>query len=201
MQIIKTINPILILRIGGGFCFIGHGVLALTPKVHFLELLSSFGVDEVNAIPILKIIGLLDILIGLLILFKPHKRVLQWAMLWTSLTIIAWGFHGDTLMDLFRRLTYFTTPFALLLLIYSSKNTKESNSDITPTEPIIQDENTSRILEAEKAINGIDLSMIGLKLMSNTHGEGWSKQQCVEVAQEYRRYLIKLVVSNGNNCS
>ena len=167
MQFIKTINPTLILRIGGGFCFIGHGVLALAPKVHFLQLLVTFGIEEISAIPILKIIGSIDIIIGLLILFRPYKRVLQWAILWTGLTIVAWGFHGDTLMDLFRRLTYLTTPYALMLLLYSSTITKETKLDQTPLDPMSQDENSARIIDAEQAIDEINLSMIGLKLMDN----------------------------------
>ena len=53
-----------------------------------------------------------------MLLLKPHKRIVQWAAVWTTLTVVAWGFHGDSLMDLARRAPYITTPLALLFLLY-----------------------------------------------------------------------------------
>ena len=111
-------NPILILRFGAGLCFIGHGLLALTAKAKFIVLLSTFGIEADAAIPLLLFIGCLDVIVGLLILLKPTKLVLKWAMVWTGLTILAWLIHGDSVMDLMRRAPYFTVPFALLGLLY-----------------------------------------------------------------------------------
>ena len=86
----RFLNPSMILRLGAGLCFIGHGVLAFGAKAQFVALLASFGVEGAMAISILKVIGCLDIAIGLFILLKLNKPVLLWAMAWTSLTIIAW---------------------------------------------------------------------------------------------------------------
>lgn len=173
-------NPILILRIGAGLCFIGHGILALTAKAKFILLLSTFGVEAEAAVSILRLIGGLDIVVGLLILFKPSKLVLKWAMAWTCLTIIAWLVHGDTIMDLMRRAPYFTVPFALLALLYGDKS-KAVNPVAITSEPILE--------RGEEAIAAIDLSKICMKLKNKDDGEGWNEIQCEEVAQEYRRYL------------
>lgn len=176
----KSLNPILILRLGAGLCFIGHGILALTAKAKFVELLATFGIEQQLAVGLLLVIGCLDVLVGLLILFKPTKPVLQWAMIWTGLTIAAWAFHGDTLMDLMRRAPYVTTPFALLVLLYGK---------VGKTTPV----------EGEAAIAKLDLSMICMKLMDKHDGEGWTEQQCAEVAEEYRRYLkLKLLYPDAN---
>lgn len=172
-------NPILILRFGAGLCFIGHGILALAAKAKFIFLLSTFGIEADAAVLILRLIGGVDILVGFFILIKPTKLVLKWATIWTSLTIIAWFIHGDTVMDLMRRAPYFTTPFALLALLYG-RNLTTIKMEGSPE---------AASINGEAAIDKIDLSKVCMKLKESEDGEGWSADQCAEVAQEYRRYL------------
>ena len=175
------IDPKLVLRMGGGICFIGHGLLALTGKTGFVGLLGTFGLEAGEALLLLKVIGLVDVAVGLSILFRPRKRVLQWAFLWTCMTVVAWGIHGDNLMDLARRAPYFTTPLALLFLLYKSK---QRSSIADPNA-----EHSQLSGDWEKAIKQLDLSMICMKLMDSDEGEGWSQRQCGEVSLEYRRFL------------
>lgn len=186
------LNPILILQIGAGICFIGHGMLAISGKIQFVALLQTFGFHEEGALTILKAIGALDVIIGLLLIVRPTKVILIWAVLWTMLTIAAWGIHGDSMMDLFRRITYTTTPLAMLILLYRNKADEKS--------PIKKKENiTFDFSKSEQAIEEFDLSLISMKLMDASEGEGWSEQQCIEVAQEYRRYLkLKLFYPSEN---
>ena len=174
-------NPITILRIGAGLCFISHGALALSGKLGFITLLGSLGIDESTANYMLKIIGCLDIAVGLLILFKPGKLVLIWATAWAALTIVAWGVHGDSTMDLLRRITYVTTPLALMAILYQNKSLKDEAKSKS-----VSNQLTVVPVDREKAIDNLDLSMICMKLMDE---EGWSERQCDEVALEYRRYL------------
>jgi len=173
-------NATLILRLGVGICFLGHGILALTAKAKFITLLSTFGIEAEMAISILKIIGLIDIAVGLMIIFKPSQLVIKWAMAWTLMTIIAWFFHGDSIMDLMRRAPFFAAPFALLALLYGKASESKERTKL-PT--------LSADVEGEKAIAVIDFSKICMKLMDKKDGEGWSKRQCEEVETEYRRYL------------
>lgn len=179
-------DPGLVLRLGGGICFLAHGLLALSGKVGFLGLLGSFGLESMEAANLLKLIGCLDVLVGLLILFRPSKRVLQWATFWTALTIVAWGIHGDGLLDLARRATYVTTPLALLLWMQRSKSAVLRDEE----EPTASPQPSEHSVETGlAAIESLDLRMICRKLMDETEGEGWTKRQCAEVAGEYRRYL------------
>jgi hypothetical protein len=194
-RISMAINTEMILRLGAGICFIGHGVLALGAKAKFMALLSTFGIESTLALSLLKVIGCLDILIGLFILLKPNRLVLLWAMVWTSLTIVAWGIHGDSMMDLARRVTFMTTPFALLVLLYRNKKAKDQGNAERQNED--QHEHSTTALpigvltkEKEAAINSIDLSMISMKLMNEHDGVGWNEHQCAEVEKEYKRYLI-----------
>ncbi len=200
-------NPAMILRIGGGICFLGHGILALTAKAGFMGLLNTFGLDQIQALALLKVIGCLDIMVGLSILTKPNKWVLQWAIAWTTLTIIAWGIHGDSMMDLARRATYMTTPLGLLVLLYRQQKFQKMGGDSEQDQFPEKPENSESSMGAngadakkpagEAAINEIDLSMICMKLMDPTEGEGWSRRQCAEVAEEYTRFLtLRLLFPN-----
>ena len=188
------LTPALILRLGGAICFIGHGLLALNGKEGFVNLLGTFDLQAAQALNVLKVIGSIDILVGLLILFKPYRAVLHWAMLWTGLTILAWGIHGDSLMDLARRAPYFTTPMALLYLLYrrGAGSASQDKGALADDEILASGNSTG-----QAAIESLDLSMISMKLQDPHEGEGWSEQQCAEVAQEYRRFLtLKLIYPN-----
>lgn len=198
-------QPATILRIGGGICFIGHGLLALNAKAGFVGLLGTFGADPAQAVGLLKLIGIVDVLVGLALLFRPRKRVLQWAMLWTALTILAWGLHGDSLLDLARRVPYVTTPMALLFLLYGRGAAAKSTTENVASRAKNATSGTATSVAARDtdagiaAINAMDLSMICMKLMDQGHGEGWTHRQCAEVAEEYRRYLtLRLLFPHEN---
>lgn len=185
-------DPSIILRIGSGLCFIAHGSLAMSGKAQFANLLGNFGLDEVSALFTLKVIGALDITVGLMLLFHPGKWVVRWAIFWTTLTVVAWGLHGDGLMDLMRRVTYITTPLALLL---SFRHIEMRNTMGAKTISISKPD----MISANRAIEQMDLSLICMKLMEEEEGEGWSEVQCREVAQEYRRYMkLKLLYPKEN---
>ncbi len=187
-----ALDPIMILRFGAGVCFIGHGVLAISAKTQFVALLGSFGLYDETALLTLKVIGTVDVIVGFLLIFRPTKWILRWAVCWTALTVLAWGIHGDGLMDLFRRVTYITTPMALLILLDGKrKSATDSGKMITMIKPDLS--------TAFAAIEAIDLSLICMKLQEKEEGEGWTEQQCYEVAQEYRRYLkLKLLYPQEN---
>lgn len=188
-------NPGMLLRIGGGICFLGHGLLALSGKTGFVGLLGSLGLDPEQALNLLKIIGCIDILVGLLILFKPNKLVLQWATVWTTMTIAAWGIHGDGLMDLARRVPYVTTPLALLFFLYKGEvSASQSQNDGANLPERKEFSPQMKTDDQIAAINELDLSMICMKLMDTHEGKGWTSQQCAEVAEEYRRFLAMHVL-------
>jgi len=200
----KSLNPILILRLGAGICFIGHGILSLIGKEKFVELLGTFNINESQGLAVLIAVGCLDILVGLSILFKPSKIVLQWALVWTTLTVLAWGIHGDSIMDLMRRAPYIAVPSALLVLLYGKSSVlkmSKTDSVTKSTKSIKQTASSSIVLATkvqEEAIDALDLSSICMKLM-NDETEGWTQRQCAEVAIEYRRYLkLNLLYPDAN---
>lgn len=183
MSAMRRIDPTRILRWGAGICFTGHGILAMTGKLEFMELLSSFGITGDMATWLLIAIGCLDVLVGLFIILNPTRFVVGWAIGWTTMTIIAWGLHGDTIMDLMRRVPFVAVPAALHVMLFANESVK---SEKRSTE------------SGEDAIITMNMDMIIGKLQDPTDGMGWSKQQCEEAVQEYRRFLkLKLLYPNN----
>ena len=188
MKTNQSLSPTILLQLGVGLCFLAHGILALTAKASFVTLLGSFGLAPETAVSLLKIIGIQDVFLGFMILFRPKKWMLIWGTIWVGATILAWGYHGDNIMDLLRRSTYFFAPLALLNLRFA-KDPSEQHSP--QSNDLIMDPSIKKIFphHQQKAIESLDLSMIIKKIMDPFDGEGWSREQCEEVAQEYRRYL------------
>jgi uncharacterized membrane protein YphA (DoxX/SURF4 family) len=182
----------LILRIGAFSCFLGHGVLAIKGNPKYIELLESFGFTEGSALIILTIVGSVDIVVATLVLLKPKKAVLFWAIGWTVLTIGAWAIKEASFWDFMRRVNYTITPLALLIYLLQQKvnrdddgqdEIKDEEKDLTLSSDIIH------LDTFDDNIRNLDLSKIKMKLMQLEEGEGWTKEMCDEAEIEYRRFL------------
>lgn len=107
------------LRVGLFGTFIGHGVFAWQGKASWITWIATFtGWDIALATQALLFIGILDIIIGLMILIKPLRIVLFWAILWTSWTAIMriLPFIGDPIWELMEKLINPAAAISLLLL-------------------------------------------------------------------------------------
>ncbi|MBI2588050.1 hypothetical protein HYW30_02000, partial [Candidatus Azambacteria bacterium] len=77
----KTIQWVLRIAVAGEF--VGHGVFALQGKQAWVGWIQQFtGADVPLATQLLFLVGLMDLLVALSILFKPVKIVLLWAAFW-----------------------------------------------------------------------------------------------------------------------
>lgn len=69
--------------------FFGHGVFALQIKEDWIGWFAKFGVNDPNiATQLLFLVGLLDLTVALIILVRPIRIALLWA--------VAWGFLDCT---------------------------------------------------------------------------------------------------------
>lgn len=113
-----------ILRIGVFGIFFGHGVWALSIKTGWFPYFTSLGVTEATIPVFLTIIGIMDVAVSLMVLWRPYKIVLGWAVLWAFLTAairpvtaiepLFAGLFSIELMDLVERFGNFLMPLALL---------------------------------------------------------------------------------------
>lgn len=119
----------LVLRIAVAGEFLGHGIFALQGKAdwtRWIELMT--GVDAAQAAQLLWLIGLMDIAVAVIVLVKPIRAVLLWAVFWAAWTALVRPLNGLPFWDFVERWANWGAPLALLLLRGWPKNLKEWTS-------------------------------------------------------------------------
>lgn len=107
-----------ILRIGVAGEFLGHGVLAVQGKKQWIGWFSDFGISDPSlAAKILLFIGLLDILIAIIVLFRPIRPVLLWAAAWGFFTALLRPMVGEPIWDFIERFANVAAPLALYYVL------------------------------------------------------------------------------------
>jgi len=115
-----------ILRIAVAGEFIGHGVFALQGKPAWIGWFAKFGVgDPVVAGKLLLVIGILDLLVAALVLFKPIRVVLLWAVFWGFWTALLRPIVGESFWDFIERWANWGAPLALLFIYGWPKTWRE----------------------------------------------------------------------------
>ncbi len=114
-----------VLRIGVFGSFLGHGIFALGVKQGWIPLITAFGFSEEMAITLLPLIGIMDIVVALIALFKPIRVVLAWAVIWAFATGLARPIAGDPIWDFVERFANWAAPLALLYLQGMPKKAKD----------------------------------------------------------------------------
>jgi hypothetical protein len=105
-----------ILRIGIFGSFLGHGVFALGIKAGWIPYFTAVGIPEATAMTLLPLIGILDILVAIAVLFKPLRGILAWATFWGFLTALIRPIAGEPIWDFVERSANWAAPLALLYL-------------------------------------------------------------------------------------
>jgi hypothetical protein len=114
-----------ILRIGVFGSFLGHGVFAILGKESWILYFTSVGISEASAITLLPLIGYLDVLVAIAVLFKPLRFVLAWAALWGLTTALIRPIAGEPIWDFVERSANWAAPLALLYLQGIPKKAKD----------------------------------------------------------------------------
>lgn len=115
-----------ILRIAVAGEFIGHGVFALQQKEGWLKYFDAVGVSADNAMTIMPIIGVMDLLLAALILVKPIRVAVLWMAFWGLWTaLIRWPLGPDPFWDFVERSANWGAPLALLFLLGWPKTLKD----------------------------------------------------------------------------
>lgn len=114
-----------VLRIAIAGEFIGHGVFALQGKPGWIPFFTAVGIAEDTAMQLLPLIGGLDIVLGILVLFYPVRIALLWMAFWGFLTALIRPIAGEPIWDFIERWANWGAPLALLLLIGIPKRWKE----------------------------------------------------------------------------
>ncbi|MBI2064733.1 MAG: hypothetical protein HYT62_01625 [Candidatus Yanofskybacteria bacterium] len=104
-----------VLRIGIAGEFIGHGVFALQGKKDWIGWFANFGVSDPEvAKTLLLLVGLMDLAVALIVLFKPIRIALLWAVVWGFWTALLRPLVGMPIWDFIERWANWSAPLALL---------------------------------------------------------------------------------------
>jgi hypothetical protein len=104
-----------ILRLGVAGEFLGHGVFALQGKEGWFKYFEPFGITNPETIiTLLLLVGIMDVVLALIVLFRPIRPALLWMAFWGLWTaLIRWPFGPDPIWDFFERWTNWAAPLAL----------------------------------------------------------------------------------------
>lgn len=105
--------------------FLGHGVFALQGKKAWIGWIEQLlPVDAGTAAQLLTLIGVADLLVAAIVLIRPVKAVLFWAVVWGFWTALVRPVVGEPIWDFVERSANWGAPLALLLLLGWPKNFK-----------------------------------------------------------------------------
>lgn len=120
----KSLNNIeYILRIAVFMLFLGHGIFALMGTAKWLVYLETVGFSLEKSTELIFLIGILDVLVAFVILLKPYKYVVLWAVIWAFSTALIRPISGESILTFIERGGNWGAPLALFYLL----NYKESN--------------------------------------------------------------------------
>jgi uncharacterized membrane protein YphA (DoxX/SURF4 family) len=104
------------LRIAAAMCFIGHGAFGITTKPIWCNYFAVFGIGHDLSYHLMPLLGTVDILLGLSLLFYPLRAVAGWLVCWGLITASLRPLSGEPVGELIERAGNYGAPLALLLL-------------------------------------------------------------------------------------
>ncbi|MCE2495801.1 MAG: hypothetical protein J4F31_04380 [Flavobacteriales bacterium] len=116
----------LILRLGLALTFLGHGIFALNGRMSWLPYLMTVGFEQDLAAQLMPIIGVLDLIVALLLIFKPHKHLFLWCFIWTFAVSIIRPLSGESWLEFVERGAFYAVSLMLFL------NSLQSNKTAAP---------------------------------------------------------------------
>ena len=127
------------LRIAAAMCFIGHGVFGIITKAIWCNYFALFGIDKIHAYQLMPVLGMVDILMGLSLLFKPVRAIAVWLVIWGITTAACRPISGESFAEFIERAGNFGAPLALLVLAGGIKsNVKWFFSTVNPKVPVTE---------------------------------------------------------------
>jgi len=130
----KTVYLYYIFRIASAMCFIGHGAFGIITKPIWCNYFGVFGIGKELAYQLMPIVGTVDILFGLILLFYPLRIAAAWLVVWGIFTASLRPLSGEPFAEFLERAGNFGAPFILLFL---SDPTLKFNHWFKKLEPVV----------------------------------------------------------------
>ncbi len=104
------------LRIAAAMCFIGHGAFGIITKPIWCNYFALFGIGKTTAYHLMPVLGSIDILLGIILLFRPVRAIAVWLIIWGTVTALCRPLSGESFGEFIERAGNFGAPLCLLLL-------------------------------------------------------------------------------------
>ena len=104
------------LRIASAMCFIGHGSFGIIKKAIWSNYFGVFGIGKDLSFHLMPLLGSIDILMGIIILFYPMRAIIGWLVIWGTITALLRPLSGEPFAEFIERAGNFGAPLALLIL-------------------------------------------------------------------------------------
>lgn len=105
-----------LLRIGAALCFIGHGAFGFITKAAWLPYFGVVGIPEEWAWRLMPMVGTVDVIAGMAVLFAPRALPLVYMTVWATWTALLRPLSGESIFETLERAGNYGVPLALLLL-------------------------------------------------------------------------------------
>lgn len=107
-----------ILRIAVAGEFIGHGIFGLQAKAAWVGWTQQLlGTSVETATTLIILVGVMDILLGILVLIKPVRPILLFMAAWGLWTALLRPIVGEPIADFIERWPNWGAPLALYYLL------------------------------------------------------------------------------------
>lgn len=97
-------------------CFLGHGAFGFITKPIWCNYFGVFGIGHDLSYRLMPLVGTMDILMGLSLLFYPVRAVAGWLVIWGLATASCRPLSGEPFAEMIERAGNYGAPLALLLL-------------------------------------------------------------------------------------
>jgi hypothetical protein len=104
------------LRVGAAACFIGHGAFGFITKAEWLPYFAVVGLPESLAWRLMPVIGAVDVMMGMAVLFAPRGLPMVYMTAWALWTALLRPLSGESVFEMVERAGNFGVPLALLFL-------------------------------------------------------------------------------------
>ncbi len=105
-----------VLRLGAALCFIGHGAFGFITKAAWVPYFGVVGVPESLAYRLMPVVGAVDVMAGMAVLFAPRALPLVYMAAWAAWTALLRPLAGESIFQTLERAGNYGVPFSLLLL-------------------------------------------------------------------------------------
>ena len=104
------------LRVGAAFCFIGHGAFGFLTKAAWVPYFGVVGIPEAWAWRLMPLVGAVDVLAGMAVLYAPRTLPLVYMTVWAAWTALLRPLAGEPVWEALERAGNYGVPLALLTL-------------------------------------------------------------------------------------